>query len=207
VADRATGAPTAVPPPDGAVATAYARLHADAVRLMGDWRAPDEQQERLRRDYLSHLAAHPDGVAKAGPPAHLTASVLVLDPTATQALLTLHRKAGAWLQFGGHLEPEDPSLYAAAVREAREESGLDSILVAPVVAQLDRHVLRGAFGRCREHLDVRFAGVAPDGARPRVSEESDDVRWWPLDRLPDGSAAELTGLVAAVRRVHGRSGS
>ena len=66
-------------------------------------------QERLRRDYLDHLAAHPDGVAKAGPPAHVTASCIVLDPTGGRVLLTLHRRANAWFQFGGHLEVADPT--------------------------------------------------------------------------------------------------
>ena len=54
--------------------------------------------------------------------------------------------------------------------------------------QLDRHTLVGSFGACREHLDLRFAAVAPQGARARVSAESHDVRWWPVDALPEGTA-------------------
>lgn len=183
----------------GRLATAYRVLHADAMRLLREWDAPDAGQETLRRDYLAHLQAHPDGVAKAGPPAHLTASVLVLDRSRRRVLLTHHRKARAWLQFGGHLEPTDASVWAAAVREATEESGLAGIAVDPRIAHLDRHVLRGDFGRCREHLDVRFVGVAPADTEPTVSVESLDVRWWDLDALPDGSAQELLGLVAASR--------
>lgn len=183
---------------------AYQHLHADAVRLLSGWAAPDERQEALRRDYLGHLALYADGVAKAGPPAHLTASVLVLDDSLEHVLLTHHRKAGAWLQLGGHLEPGDAGLYAAAQREVREESGLDgldAVRIVPVVAQLDRHVLVGAFGACREHLDVRFAGLARDGAAPVVSRESIDVRWWPITALPQPSAHEVRGLVAACLQV------
>ena len=61
------------------VATAYRHLHSDAVRLLAGWTPPDARQERLRADYLTHLGAHPDGVAKAGPPAHLTPSPQVFD--------------------------------------------------------------------------------------------------------------------------------
>lgn len=189
---------------NGTVAAAYRHLHADAVRVLRDWPAPDPAQEALRRAYLAHLTAHPDGVAKAGPPAHLTASVLVLDETGSQALLTLHRKVGAWLQFGGHLEAGDRSLYAAALREAREESGLTSIVVHPVVAELNRHRLGGGFTHCREHLDVRYVGVARREQQPMVSSESLDVRWWPLDQLPTAAAAELGGLVAAARALLAR---
>lgn len=186
-----------------AVAAAFAPLHADAVDVLTTWDAPDAGQARLRDAYLEHLAAHADGVAKAGPPAHLTASCVVLDPGGDQVLLTLHRRANAWFQFGGHLETGDVSLWAAARREAREESGIAELEPLPQPVQLDRHVLVGAFGRCREHLDVRYAAVAPPGARPAVSTESHDVRWWPVDALPEGTRAELAPLVSLGRRALG----
>ncbi len=58
---------------------------------------------------------------KQGPPAHFTASCLVLNQTGSKALLTLHRKAGLWFQLGGHFEPGDTDARAAAQREGREE--------------------------------------------------------------------------------------
>ena len=118
-----SGRATVAHVPDPAVVTAYRSLWADAGAVLEGWQAPDAGQERLRHDYLEHLAAHADGVAKAGPPAHLTASCVVLDASGRQALLTLHRRANAWFQLGGHLEPGDASVWAAARREAREESG------------------------------------------------------------------------------------
>ena len=186
-----------------ATGTAYAHLHADAVSVLSRWQAPDGVQEGLRRDYLDHLATHPDGVAKAGPPAHLTASCLVVDEGHERVLLTLHRRARQWLQFGGHLEAEDPSLWAAGRREAREESGLASIEPLTNPVQLDRHVLVGDFGRCRQHLDVRYVAVAPAEAVGLVSEESLDVRWWPIGALPSGTRDELTPLVSLALRALG----
>jgi 8-oxo-dGTP pyrophosphatase MutT (NUDIX family) len=183
-----------------ATRTAYTHLHADAVAVLSRWPAPDAAQERLRRDYLDHLSAHPDGVAKAGPPAHVTASCLVVDADHERVLLTLHRRARQWFQFGGHLESGDSTVWAAARREAREESGLGSLEPLPHPVQLDRHLLVGDFGRCREHLDVRYVAVAPDGATGRVSEESLDVRWWPVDDLPPGTRKELTPLVSRALR-------
>ena len=191
------------PVPDPAVVGAFARLLADAVSVLQGWAAPDAGQERLRRDYLDHLATHPDGVAKAGPPAHVTASCIVLDPTGGRVLLTLHRRANAWFQFGGHLETADSSVWGAARREAREESGIDILEPLPRPVQLDRHRLVGSFGACREHLDLRYAAVAPDGARSRVSAESHDVRWWPVDALPEGTGAELAPLVSLARDAFG----
>ncbi|GIL36263.1 NUDIX hydrolase [Phycicoccus sp. DTK01] len=181
----------------------YAHLHADATAVLDRWSAPDAEQEELRRGYLAHLAAHPDGVAKAGPPAHLTGSCLVVDATGEHVLLTHHRRAGQWFQLGGHLEPGDATLYDAARREAREESGIPDLEPLPAPVQLDRHTLEGDFGRCREHLDVRYVARAAADAVPRVSAESHDVRWWPADALPEGTRAELSPLVEAGRRALG----
>lgn len=174
-------------------------LRADAIAALTAFTAPNADQERLRRDYLDHLDCHPDGMLKAGPPAHLTASCLVLDESGERVLLTHHRRARRWFQFGGHLEPGDAGLHAAASREAREESGLPDLVVRAGIVELNRHRLLGDFGPCQEHLDVRYAAVVPAGAAPAVSAESLDVRWWPVDALPEGPTGEVAMLVAAAR--------
>lgn len=185
------------------VARAFAHLHADAARVLQGWRPEDDHQEELRRSYLAFLASHPEGVAKAGPPAHLTASCVVLDADGERVLLTLHRRARAWFQFGGHLEVDDASVWAAARREAREESGIEVLEPLPDPVELDRHVLDGDFVHCREHLDVRYVAVAPRAAEPTVSAESLDVRWWPVDALPEGPQADLSPLVRRAREALG----
>jgi 8-oxo-dGTP pyrophosphatase MutT (NUDIX family) len=175
-------------------------LHADALQVLGTFRPDDDDQAELRASYLSFLHDHPDGMTRGCVPAHLTASALVLDVTASQVLLTLHRKGRFWAQVGGHCEPTDRTLAEAALREAREESGIDDLrVVGDGPVDLDRHVLSSAFGSCGEHLDVRYALVAPQGARPVVSDESSDVAWFPADALPDG-CVDINNLVTRARR-------
>ena len=189
----------------GGLHPAYRRLHEDAASLLTGWVAPSAEQDQRREDFLGHLRAHPDAMAKAGPPAHLTASCLVLDPDGSHVLLTLHRKARKWFQFGGHYEPGDAGVLAAATREAREESGLPGLQVRPELLDLDRHALVGSFGRCREHLDLRFGAVADRDGDHAVSEESLDVRWWPVDALPHEAGEELPRVIAAARESLGVS--
>jgi 8-oxo-dGTP pyrophosphatase MutT (NUDIX family) len=186
------------------VPPAYLTLREDARAVLTAWEAPSAGQETLRGAFLEHLDAHEAALWRQGPEAHLTASALVLSPSLDKVLLTLHAKAGLWLQFGGHFEPGDPSVLAAATREAREESGIPGLVLAPVLAHLDRHALLApGFGRCREHLDLRYAGVAPDEVGYAVSAESLDVRWWPVDDLPEASRHEIVPLAEAARLLLG----
>ena len=188
-----------------------AGLHADALRTLIGWAAPDDQQELLRSAYVEHLRTYDDGMLRSCVPAHLTASAMVLDHTGQQVLLTLHRKGGFWGQLGGHCEPQDDTLATAALREATEESGIDGLrLVDDAPVDLDRHTLSTAFGTCGEHLDVRYTVVAPPGAEPVVSDESDDVAWFSVDQFPDGDlpgtvVEDLARLVQRARAVLARS--
>ncbi len=177
-------------------------LHADALRGLVDWAAPDDGQDALRTTYVDHLHSHSDGMWRGCVPAHLTASAMVLDATARRALLTLHGKGGFWVQLGGHCEPGDRTLAAAALREATEESGMPGLrIVGAGPVDLDHHRLSRAFGSCGEHLDVRYAVVAPDGAKPVRSAESADLRWFDVDALPPTAHDDLRRLVARARAV------
>ena len=188
-------------------AAGVTRLHASALEIMRGWVAPDDDQDELRRAYVRHLLDHDDGMLVTCLPAHLTASALVLDAAGQRVLLTHHRKGGFWAQLGGHVEEADRSLADAALREGREESGVEGLrLLGEGPVDLDAHELSSAFGRCGTHLDVRYAAVAPPGADPVVSAESHDVRWFAVDALPPGVVADIGRLVDRARGVLAQPG-
>ena len=160
-------------------------LHADALAVLEGWSAPDHDQEARRLKYVAHLHSRPDGCAKACFPDHLTAGALVLSHDGSQVLLNLHRKARRWFAFGGHLELGDASLSGAALREGTEESGIPDLTVDPEPVHLSLHEVDFCDSRGTvRHFDVRFLARLGSTSEPVVSDESLDLRWFPVDDVP-----------------------
>lgn len=170
-----------------------ASLHASTVAALERFVPPSTDQGALRQTFLAFLAAREDACLRSCTPGHITASALVLDADATHVLLTLHPRVGRWIQLGGHCEPTDDTVLAAALREAREESGLDALTIDPQVLHLDTHPITCSGGVPTRHLDVRFLVRSAPGAEIVRSAESLDLRWWPVDALPDTAAADTIG--------------
>jgi 8-oxo-dGTP pyrophosphatase MutT (NUDIX family) len=178
---------------------AWAALHADATAVLRGWRGGSPDQEALRAEYLAFLAEQPDALSRACRVGHLTASALVVDRSGERTLLTLHPRAGRWLQLGGHVEEGDLSLRAAAQRETVEESGIPDVAISAEPIHLDRHPV-SCGGTPSVHWDVQYLAVVADDAQPVISDESDDLRWFGLEALPDGVDGAVAAMVAVARR-------
>ncbi|MFF1445275.1 NUDIX hydrolase [Streptomyces sp. NPDC058295] len=169
-------------------------LYDDAVLVLKGHEGPEEQEE-LRQAYLDHLGAHPDGMWKACGDGHITASALVIDPERGRVLLTLHKKMRMWLQMGGHCEPADETVRAAALREATEESGIGGLALLPGgPVRLDRHPTP-----CAWHYDVQYAALAPAGAVEAISDESLDLRWFAYDEVAGVADESVVRLLRETR--------
>lgn len=115
-----------------------------------------------------------------------------------KVLLILHRKLGKWLPLGGHIElDEDPEI--AALREAKEESGLDVELLGerpPTTEPGTRALIAPRFldihriNATHEHIGMIYWARPIGGVVQLATEEHHDIRWC--------SASELDALEPAM---------
>lgn len=128
----------------------------------------------------SLVETHADCFERTCLPGHITASAWIVSHDHSHFLLTHHRKLGRWLQLGGHADG-DSDLHGVALREAREESGMQEFeFIGDRPLDIDVHLIpaRGS-EPAHEHHDVRFLLVAARDQELQISEESIDLRWFP----------------------------
>lgn len=175
-------------------------MHRRALNdLLARFAATADDGGALAARFVQFVGAHGDCLLRTCVPGHITASAWILSADHRRCLLTHHRKLDRWLQLGGHVDG-DGAVERAALREAREESGLQRLqLLAPGgelrPLDLDVHPIP-ARGAEPEHLhwDVRFLVRALPGQDLVVSPESKALRWVDVEAL-----AELTAEESVVR--------
>ena len=101
---------------------------------------------------------------------------------------------------------DDATVADTAQREAREESGIATLTLATNnIMDLDRHELHGGF-KCAAHWDVGFVALADPSANIAVSDESEDVQWFPVNNLPDNLATGFENRLANVLKQATKAG-
>jgi 8-oxo-dGTP pyrophosphatase MutT (NUDIX family) len=174
-------------------------VRESVIAALSEWRAPNPPQQALREAVLAFVLGRPDGCRRDCVPGHVTASVVVLDSTRSGVLLTLHPRLHRWVQLGGHCEDTDTDIAAAALREGREESGIADLAVDAGLLAVHVHPITCSLGVPTRHLDMQFLAYAPAEASIVRSDESIDLRFWPVDALPANSDYALTQAVSLAR--------
>jgi 8-oxo-dGTP pyrophosphatase MutT (NUDIX family) len=163
--------------------------------LLRAYVAADEREEADRCAMLRLVEELEKPTSRDQARAHFTASAFVVDETGERMCLVAHAKLGRLLQPGGHLEPTDISLEAAALREAREETSLelDFHPKAPRPFDLDIHRIPERRGEpAHFHLDVRYLLVGR-------GEPCEGAAWYSLGEGGDGSVERLAAKALRLR--------
>ncbi len=148
------------------------------LQSLRDYSPTDVAQQQCRDRIIEFVQQQPDCLNRSCVPGHITGSAWLINQNESCVLLTHHKKLRKWLQLGGHVDGQ-PDILHAAIREAQEESGIETIVpVIENIFDVDIHPIP-AHNNEPEHLhyDVRFLLRVMDTDRIRISEESLDLRW------------------------------
>lgn len=158
---------------------------------------PCNERERLSiEEFLRVVPELASPFDEHADPSHVTASAVVVGESGGAVALHLHKRLGLWLQPGGHVEPGE-TVFEAALREAREETGLPVRHASGEGEFVHVDVHPGPRGH--RHFDVRVLLVSAE-VEPRPAEgESPAVRWFGWDEALAMTDEGLVGALLAVR--------
>ena len=152
----------------------------------------DEAEAGDKAMFLEYLRLFPDTIlTRENKIAHLTASGFVVNGDGTRVLMAHHNLYRVWAWTGGHADG-DGDLLSVALREAREETGVEHIKpLSTAIASLDilpvwGHVKRGKYVAAHQHLNVSYLLTADEDDALTIREgENTGVAWLPADRLTE----------------------
>ncbi|MDE2748356.1 MAG: NUDIX domain-containing protein [Chloroflexota bacterium] len=137
---------------------------------------------------------------------HITASAIIVDRASRRTLLHFHKRLGRWLQVGGHTDYET-DLAQAALREAREETGLPDLVHfpepdKPTPIDVDVHAIpRTEDIPAHLHLDFRYILLTEQPAALAPPEgESTRFRWLRFSEARDMGGAIDSALHRLLRK-------
>ncbi len=182
---------------------------AHLKQLLLDHRPADAEEEahRERMMALARSAGNPFS-RRHFEPGHFTASTFVLSPDGGSVLLVLHSKFHRWLQPGGHVDHDDADIFAAALREVAEETGISD--AAPdegpgALLDLDIHDIPPNPGKgepAHAHFDVRIL-LRARSLDFTASSDANDARWVPLEQVNavESDASVMRAVQKLIRRL------
>ena len=153
----------------------------------------NEQEERDQRLICDCIERFDDVFTRENRLVHMTASAWVVNPAHDKALMAYHNIYNSWSWLGGHADG-DRDLLAVAMREVREESGIERVVpVSPEIFSLevltvDGHVKRGEYVSSHLHLNVTYLLEGNDTQALHVKrDENSGVRWFSLAEAVEAS--------------------
>ena len=146
-----------------------------------------EQERRDREIMLRFMAENDDAFLRENEIAHFTASSWIVSEDFKKTLMVYHNIFNSWSWTGGHADGER-DLLAVALREAKEETGVEHIrphsgeIISLETITVDGHEKRGRYVPSHLHLNVTYLLIADENDALRVkADENKGVSWFGLD--------------------------
>ena len=154
----------------------------------------NEQEARDKAIILDFIDKNADAFLRTNLIAHMTASAWIVNDKRDKTLMVYHKIYDSWSWTGGHADG-DEDLLSVALREAREETGLENVravtgdIYSLEVLTVDGHEKRGEYVPSHLHLNVTYLLTADERDELKICEEENTgVRWFTLEEALQASS-------------------
>ena len=136
---------------------------------------------------------------------HVTASAYVINPQKDSLLLLRHKAFDRWLQPGGHVDRSDETLLNAALRETKEETGINFdnlFLVTDSIFKVDSHSIPANELKKEPphiHHDISFLFLCDILEINIDKKESTAGRWVPFSDIVND--IDYADLIKKIKRM------
>ncbi len=145
---------------------------------------PYNEEEKMDKAlFIRFLESFDDAFYRTNPIAHVTASSWILNETHDAVLMVYHNIFHSWSWTGGHADG-DIDLLNVAMKEAKEETGIESLeLAMPGIFSIesltvDGHQKAGKYVASHLHLNVTYLFIAKSDSTLHIkTDENSNVAW------------------------------
>ena len=149
----------------------------------------NEQEEKDKELMIKYIDTFEDVLTRKNKMCHFTASNWIVNKERTKVLMIYHNIYKSWACTGGHADGEE-NLYNVALKEAKEETGLDNLKVISdgffgiQILTVDSHIKRGEFISSHLHLDCCLLLEADENEVLKIKEdENSGVEWIDINKV------------------------
>ena len=150
-----------------------------------------EQEKRDKEATLQFIEKNDDALVRSNLAGHLTSSAIVTNESEDKVLFAYHNIYDSWSWVGGHNDG-DPDLLKVAIKETREETGVQNVypksedILALDVVHVTNHYKNGEFIPDHLHFNVTYHLIADEKDTLQVkADENSGVRWFKIKDVLD----------------------
>lgn len=143
----------------------------------------NEQEEKDKQTILKYMDSFDNVLTRDNEFGHFTASAWVANKEKTKVLMIYHNIYKSWAWTGGHADG-NPDLLATAIRELKEETGVENVKVIDnnifslEIVCVDGHVKKGKYVSSHVHLNATYLLEVDENEILRIKDdENSGVKW------------------------------
>lgn len=153
---------------------------------------PCNVQERKDKEIILRCIKMQENIlTRANEVMHITSSGFVINKNRDKVLMIHHNIYNSWGWTGGHADG-DSDLLGVAIKEAKEETGVENIniitdeICSIEILPVNAHIKNGKYIAAHLHLSIAYILEADESEELFIkADENSGVKWIDIDKVSD----------------------